>query len=333
MASTVTIPQYVEYGARATAPGPFICADGEFQGVVVKGDADLIDAFVERVYTAPAPDGVVYKRVPLCDQLLMLTGNFGKVSATARPFASMGGIREVQLSFWLILMGGTEIAGVFVPDRLVLAVPYIFVDNPMSYAGGREDYGYPKVMGQFSPPDGLGDVVTINAYGGDFNPDAMAGWYPFLQLSPHAESPIGPDANPPSPRAPVSSFDDFVDRATGGRVRRGNASQIGVAGEIPQEAVDAFFMHPHQLFLKQFRDFASTTSAALQQVVEVPIEITMMMPQRSAPGELDLTIHHLDSHPIDTELGVKSQQRLLPWSLAMSFNVLPGRMPEPPALS
>src|SRR5689334_18167836 len=158
MADTMTEPKYVDYGARATAPGPFTCSGGEFQALLVKGDGGLLDRFIKRVYTDPAPEGVAYQRIPMCDFLVMLTGNFAKVSAISRPFSGMGGIREVQLSFWLPLLGGTEHLGVFVPDRVVLAVPYIFVDNPMSYAGGREDYGYPKVMGQFSPTDGLGDV-------------------------------------------------------------------------------------------------------------------------------------------------------------------------------
>jgi hypothetical protein len=325
MADTLTIPKYVDYGARATAPGPFTCAGGEFQALTVQGDEDLIDAFVERVYNAPAPEGVAYRRLA-CDLLIMMTGNFAKVSAKTAPFSNMGAIREVQLSFWLPLAGGTMHGDHFEADRIVMAVPYIFVDNPMSYAGGREDYGYPKVMGQFSPSDGLGDTVTVNAYGGDFNADSMAGWYPFLSISPRAESPFGPDANPPARRTPVSSFEEFVSQASGGRLQSGKTIPIAGGGEV---SADSLFLNPRQLFLKQFRDFASSTAACLQQVVEVPLELTVLPSLRLAPAAQDLTVHHLDSHPIDTELGIKSQHGLLPWSLSLSFNVLPGREPSP----
>ena len=61
-------------------------------------------------------------------------------------------------------------------------MPYIFVDNPMSYLGGRETYGYAKTMGRFSPESGLGEAVSLQAYGGNFGRDEGAAWRDFLEL-------------------------------------------------------------------------------------------------------------------------------------------------------
>ena len=36
------------------------------------------------------------------------------------------------------LLAGHDVGGLFIAERLLMAVPYVFVDNPMSYLGGRE---------------------------------------------------------------------------------------------------------------------------------------------------------------------------------------------------
>ena len=69
-------------------------------------------------------------------------------------------MRETQASFWIPVLAGRDLGDIFIAERLVLAVPYVLVDNPMSYLGGRETYGYAKTMGRFDPPGGIGDHVT-----------------------------------------------------------------------------------------------------------------------------------------------------------------------------
>jgi hypothetical protein len=314
---------YIDYGAYAAVSGPFTCAGGVFQGLTVTGDPTKIDAFVERVYNATAPHGVRYERIPLCDKLVMLIGNFAKVNATAPKYADFGSVREVQLSFWLPLLEWKP--GALMPG-LVLAVPYIFVDNPMSYVGGREDYGYPKVLGQFDPPTGLGNTITVNAYGGDFGPNAVAGWVPFMTLT------LGKTNVAIEPRAPVNNFDDFVTDISGGRMNRGKPFVVSTADgrttTVPADQVDAFMDNPTQLFLKQFRDFKAPGTACYQQIVEVPLEVTMGEMKGIGRGPTDITIFPLDSHPIGKELGIASQTGIVPYTLKMEFNVLPGRIPH-----
>ena len=92
-------------------------------------------------------------------------------------------MRETQASFWIPVLAGRYFGGIFIAERLLMAVPYVFVDNPMSYLGGRETYGYAKVMGRFDPALGLADHVTLEAFGGDFGRMEGADWRKFLELS------------------------------------------------------------------------------------------------------------------------------------------------------
>ena len=63
----------------------------------------------------------------------------------ASPRRSTAGGRraEIMASFWIPVMAGGDLGPTFVAERLVLAVPYIFVDNPMRGGGLRlrEDDG------------------------------------------------------------------------------------------------------------------------------------------------------------------------------------------------
>ncbi len=63
----------------------------------------------------------------------------------------------------------------------------------------------------------------------------------------------------------------------------------------------------HQLFLKQFRDAEDGTRACYQAVVEAPVKV-LRVSNKLVGRDADVTIHHLDSHPIGQELGVTSQR-------------------------
>jgi hypothetical protein len=65
-----------------------------------------------------------------------------------------------------------------------------------------------------------------------------------------------------------------------------------------------------QVFLKQFRDAGDGSRACYQSVVEVPVDVKRVA-MRSSDRDWDLTIHHLDSHPIEQELGIRSQRAQL----------------------
>ena len=80
-----------------------------------------------------------------------------------------------------------------------------------------------------------------------------------------------------------------------------------------------------QLFLKQFRDVANSRMACYQAITEVEAEVTRF---DAWPGlvEYDLTLEHLDSSPIATDLGIVPNQRLLGVKLAFDMAIRPGRV-------
>jgi hypothetical protein len=311
------LPRYVEFGGRADSPGPFLCREGVLRGLLLKGERRRMQDLVRRTLTEPAGGAVEYRL--LGDRVLLLTGRFGRVSSTTRPYSEWGGVREVQASFWIPVLRGRTRCGVFVADGLCLAVPHILVDNPMSYLGGREDYGYAKTMGRFDPEDGLGPRLRVEAYGGNFAPGRTADWHPFLDIKPAGSG--GGRRRAAAWKEPGDLVRHLamglLDDHPGGELTLPDA-RLGA-----RLVADLLEGRATQVFLKQFRDVADGTQACYQAVVEAPLHITRVSGSPSTQG-LEVTIHPLDSHPIADELGVTSQVAPLGFELRIDFVVEAG---------
>ncbi len=312
----VELPAYVEFGGRATTPPPFLSEGGRLRGYVIRGESQRIADLVERMFDIPAGGAMDYRS--LGSMVLLLLGGFERVTCLTPPFDNWGSVKEIMATFWVPVLAGRDLGDVFVADRFVLAVPYIFVDNPMSYLGGRETYGYAKTMGRFEPCDAVGEHVTMETFGGNFGLNEPASWRPFLEVKG-----VGGD----------SEASDEVLEGFEGLVRRimGDLPQVNAQGEIVLPGVRltadllaaARAQRVYQLFLKQFRDAHDGTRACYQSVVEAPVEF-IRTTNKMVGRDAELTIHHLDSHPICQELGVNSQRAEIVFDAEIDMLVHPG---------
>jgi uncharacterized protein with NAD-binding domain and iron-sulfur cluster len=311
------LPGYVEFGGRATAPAPFACEDGRLKGLLLRGDAGRIAALVERMFNAPAGASTEYRA--LGSRVLLLIGRFGRVTSLTPPFDRWGAVRETQASFFVPVVAGRDTGGLFVAERLLLAVPYIFVDNPMSYLGGREAYGYAKTMARFTPVDGLGESTVVEAFGGDFGRNEGAAWREFLSVEPTG----GPRMRRAEPE--TSGLLGLLRHLVGDLTALDESRELIVAGlRLPAGLLsDLEERSVSQVFLKQFRDAADGTRACYQAVVEAPVRVDRVI---TRPAERDhrVTFKRLDSHPIDQELGLTDQRAEVSFEAEMDFVVEEG---------
>jgi uncharacterized protein with NAD-binding domain and iron-sulfur cluster len=320
----VATAPYIEYGARVTTPGPFLCEGGLLRGLVLEGDPVKLERFVDRALNAPADGEVTFR--PLGPHVLLLIGGFESVSATTPPFADWGSVREMQAGFFVPVLVGRDRRDVFIADRLTLTVPYIVVDNPISYLGGREDYGFPKAMGAFRPSHGLADRMSVSVFGGDFGRDAQAAWRPFLEVAP---ADVGaPDEKGTALRGSGA----VVARVVGGKVRESRGSARASSGEIRLPGVRLVGSLVSAMlrgrvsttYLKQFRDATDGTLACYQRLIDAPLHVRHL---RAWPSrrEWEVTVHRLDSHPIGEELGIGTQRASQAFDVELDFVVEAGR--------
>jgi hypothetical protein len=299
------LPAYVEYGGRATAPGPFLSLKGTLRSFLLEGDERRIADLVRRTLDEPAGPQIAYRSIG--PKVLLMIGGFERVSSLASPFDRWGTVSEIMASFWVPVVAGRDLGHVFLAERFGLAAPYVFVDNPMSYLGGRETYGYAKTMGRFEPADGVGERQRLEAFGGDFGRDGGAAWRTFLEISASGAEQARSDGGGTfeGPASLVSQLaPEMVERnADGEVVLPGLRLASGLLDDMFEGRI-------RQVFLKQFRDAKEGTRACYQSVVEAPIDVKRVSIRRSR-REWDITISPLDSHPIGQEMGLASQRALL----------------------
>ncbi len=297
------LPEYVEYGGRATSPGPFLSLDGRLRGLLLEGDGRRISGLIRRTLSDPAGNWVDYRAVG--SKVLLLVGGFDRVSSLAPLFDQWGTVREIQASFWVPVLAGRDLGSVFRAERFCLAVPYIFVDNPMSYLGGHEAYGYAKTMGRFDPEDALGPLTRIDTFGGRFSTESRASWTRFMEIS--ASAPAEPAEGPP----PFGAR-ELLDLALGSTLLPNAEGEVVLPGlELTATLVeDLLEGRMRQVFLKQFRDAGDGTRACYQSVVEAPIEVKHSVMRRSG-RKWEVSFARLDSHPIEAELGISDQRAQL----------------------
>jgi hypothetical protein len=192
----------------------------------------------------------------------------------------------------------------------------VFVDNPMSYLGGRETFGYAKVMGRFDPALGLADHVTLEAFGGDFGRMEGADWRKFLELS------SGGQQRTPAQRPRHTGTMPLVQllMGDGTQIREGEDLVLGDLTLGSGLVGDLFAERMSQVFLKQFRDASDGKRACYQAVVEAPVQIQNVA-YSLTERDWTLTVHPLDSHPIHTELGITTQQAQLALDMEIDFVV------------
>jgi uncharacterized protein with NAD-binding domain and iron-sulfur cluster len=305
------LPAYVEYGGRATAPSPFACEGGTLLGLLLHGDGDRIAALVETMFNVPAGRAVEYRS--LGSQVMMLIGGFRRVTSLTPPYDRWGAVRETQVSFWIPVLAGRSLGDLFIAERLLMAVPYVLVDNPMSYLGGRETFGYAKTMGRFDPPGGLGDHVRIEAFGGNFGRNEGADWYPFLDVRGGPRTSAAATERSSGPPALVRHLvGDMPELTEAAEVVLGDIQlTTGLIGDLLAGRVG-------QVFLKEFRDATDGTRACYQAVVEAPVQFQRLESGLSA-RDWSIEVHPLDSHPIGRELGIADQEAALAFDFEMNF--------------
>ncbi len=314
------LPSYAQFGARETAPAPFECKGGSFHGFLLAGDTRRIKNLCRRMLNDPAKGEVEYR--PLSRYVVMVVGPFAELRSKVKRFNAEGFVKETQLSLLLPLEARTYYGKGNRRRRLVMAAPYVFVDNPMSLLNGREEFGYAKALGRFNPKTGRAKKTKITVFGGDYAKDSRAGWTQLLQVeqlgTTHSLMRLVPTI-----RDVPTIFKEIPDLAKDvpdivKLLARGDGRRFLEALE-KQEV--------KQVGLKQFRDAADSTRACYQKVVEVPVRLRNVTVHICSPWHVRVT--RLDSYPIGEELGVGTQTARLSFKFTADMTLDAGEVVAP----
>jgi uncharacterized protein with NAD-binding domain and iron-sulfur cluster len=350
---------YVEYGALATAPGPLLCDRARLYCFLVRTDRARVQQLCDRVLKEPTGGALRYL-VPRLAPVILTFGTIAGLRSLHPAHANRGSASEPEAAIWVPTIAQRYENGRYVDGHLAIFMPYLWVDDPIAFASGREVYGFAKTQGwmprlsdprawvdsrppdppeslmldvhgaaEYGPASELGRqrLITLRARGarrgrsaGD-GPEKLAEGSDLSSLVAHFVS----ELEPGSEREPVEPA-----RRSAGSVRRPLGALRARRATLAELLSEQVVRH---VFLKQFRDAEQGELAALQQVVEARSSVSPgSLRWRRLRASYELSVNQLASHPLADELGLAPKQTVrLAFVAEFGFRMEPGVVRWPSA--
>ena len=349
--------RYVDYGALATAPGPLLCERARLYCFFVETDRARVQQLCDRVLKQPTGGALRY-RVPRLAPVILTFGMIAGLRSLHSDHAGRGSASESEAAIWVPTIGQRHEDGRYVDDHLAIFMPYIWVDDPIAFASGREVYGFAKTQGWMrslgdpradaeSPygaqaPRNPPDELVLDVHGAaEYGAGSELGRQRLITIRRQprlrgGES-TGSSRDSQAQGSEVatlvghclSELEPNSDPYSPGAPRRSLVLPRRVAGARSRAAAMAEVLSDQavrHVFLKQIRDAEFGELAALQQVVEARSSVTPdSLRWRRLRGPYELSVKLLASHPLEDELGLVPTQTIkLAFAAEFGFRMEPG---------
>ncbi len=291
-------PRFVQPGGSQTYPQPLNLQNCHLFSFILEADAKALHQICDTYLNDPVRGHVTY--VPLASCAMLMVAMIGKISCLNLPPEQQFWLPETDIAFWIPVLKGKTVGGLFIAESLQWFLPYVFVDNTWAVASGREIYGYPKAMSSFelpSPddPDHFRvNTLTVKAFG----PDAEATWQRLFEIER-----VGSHGGSLLTRTfhnLMEAGEEFLKAMIADRLLP--IPGFGLIEELFELVVHGIMP---MVFLKQFRDARVGTNACYQAVVEAPAQITKFRRAGEIGADYQVAIHSYASHPIVADLGLQ----------------------------
>jgi len=283
---------FIRYGGNFVPRQPYNIEGVNGYGFAANGDQEKIQALVDKTLNFRKSD-LVYRVISPTVVFSFLKLNTLR-SAEAED-AQKGAYSETEFSVTILLAAGKHVAGLFIPERVVWYMPYLWLDSGTAMISGREIYGYPKQYGKVNMPLSDGDPAVFGVSTEvitHFAPNARSSIQPL----------IGVHRTDAAALEYANGFEAIEDAVEGflSEVMHLNLAELA-AGTF----IEVLTLH-HLLslvFLRQLPDIADGSRASYQSIAEAPFEVTQFRGAGFLSGQYAIDINSHDSAPIATELG------------------------------
>jgi uncharacterized protein with NAD-binding domain and iron-sulfur cluster len=314
-ASTTNRPDFLYPGGSPLMHPPLQLKDSEMYGFFVKGDLAKLQATVDSTLTACAGGEM---RFQVFSPFVMLT--FTKVHKAFSTWPSdqaKGWGEELDIITWVMV--GQIKKGESGISRVFFYPCHIFVDDAMALINGRELFGYPKYLCEYSmpAPGEPARYFSLAAKGFEpFSPDTQLATHPLIEVAATTHR---------SGARKLGGFVELIEEAI-----ELIAANLPATLELDKEGweqIAGMLRSPgcEQIFLKQFPD-ASGIKAVYQAIVAAPAKVTAVHGVEVYEDDYEVTLHKFASFPLNETLGLQlgTQQGILPFHISFDFEVTPG---------
>ena len=344
-------PSYVEYGSLATAPGPLLCERARLYCFVLHTDRQRVQQLCDRVFKQPTGGARRYL-VPRLSPVILTLGTIAGLRSLHPAHADRASASEPEAAIWVPTIAQHYDGRRYVDEHLAIFMPYLWVDDPIAFASGREVYGFAKTQGwmpRLGDPRGREDArlpdppesLAVDVHGVlEYSRSAEMGRRRLITMRRRGPRRGGlADAEPTTPIEgdSLSSLVDHFLGELGGSPGPSAGAPTRSAGAVrsPMHAARARTATLAELlaeqvvrhvFLKQIRDAEQGDLAVVQQVIEARSSVLPgSLRWRRLRGSYELSVERLASHPLEEELGLSGQQTVrLAFAAEFGFRMEPG---------
>ena len=131
-------------------PAPFHLDGARFNSFVYTTDQYKLQQVCDQWFNIPSQGQVHYQ--PLLPVVLVTFADYQRSGPDVLPYKDWGYVKYREVIFSIFTVRLIQKGGLWLADHIGALVPYIFVDDPLVMAAGREDYGMPKMMANIGLP-------------------------------------------------------------------------------------------------------------------------------------------------------------------------------------
>jgi hypothetical protein len=304
---------YINQGGEQVFEQPFTCQNALFYGMILPASKEALQQnLCDKLFNQPM--GQPGRFVPAGDFVLLAFCRLQKLISETPPFSTWGAFAEQEIAFWVPVIDTVN-------EQIFFAFPYIWVDNAYALSMGREIYGFPKQLGQF--------VIPVSVESADhFQLDTLA-------IQTFGTNSMGAvlkllEANKTGSRTGLGSLFDGIFGA-GKNLFEMTAALHGLGADasfIKNLFEDLKNGTVPFVFLKQFRDVADGSKTCYQAVIECNCKCTAWHGGGHLDGDYQVQIEHVDSMPLERELGLPTSPIKPELSFWCSFDFFIGEGTE-----
>lgn len=294
------LPAFVTYPGDPTAPGPIELLDVNLWSFPLAADRSKLQQLCNHLIAQPSGGKVQF--LALLPLVLMNVTEFPNAFFPA--VLGRGRAKERELSFGIPGLYFCSTGGI--PEiGFAMFMPFLFLDNPVAIATGREEYGFFKQHGAATLPTDPGSSgFNVDTYGcKSFGTDVFWDSVNLLQLTDTGAAAATDIGLPWNSIAEAGAALTAALAGAAGEIAAGLSAAVG-------EPLTALGLGKlSQIFLKQFRDIADGTRACYQAVTLASYTVTRLHSVQPA-NRYAVILNDLASSPVAATLGIGPLTRL-----------------------
>jgi hypothetical protein len=310
----MALPAFVDYPGNLAYQQPFIMKQLRLYGFVVDGNTENLQKMVDARlnFMDNRPDTRYFIAT---DKILFAFTTSPFLQSLVPKDAAMGIFTEKTFCSYTFVAECKLEKGEWWAQRILIFIPYIVVNTPLTLIGGREDYGYPKTLGEVVTPEDPKDLTSLTASTigiRHFGPDAVSALQPFIEIG--KDNTIAQAEHKGLFTELAGLWNDFKEVLS----PKDKAFHMGFKFAV-DEIENLWSREMNMIFLRQFRDITDPTQACYQAIIEASGKPANTKGVAKLPGNYVAKIHHMDTLPIDSDMGL-SENNPVSHAFTMEFD-------------